>query len=50
VPGKRYVDWELADPSGLPVPEIRRIRDEIERRTAQLIAELGRSAPTGAAS
>jgi arsenate reductase len=50
VPGKRYVDWELADPSGLPVPEIRRIRDEIERRTAELIAELGRSAPTGAAS
>ena len=50
VTGKRYVDWELADPSGLPVPEIRRIRDEIERRTAELIAELGRSAPTGAAS
>jgi hypothetical protein len=50
VPGKRYVDWELADPSGLPVPEIRRIRDEIERRTAELIAERGRSAPTGAAS
>jgi len=31
-PGKRYLDWELEDPSGKSVAEIRPIRDEIERR------------------
>ena len=31
-PGKRYVDWELDDPAGKPVEEVRPIRDEIERR------------------
>ena len=50
VPGKRYSDWELDDPSGQPLPETRRIRDEIERRTDELIAELERDARTGAAS
>lgn len=41
VPGKRYVDWELADPSGKSVEEIRPIRDEIERRVRELLTELG---------
>ena len=50
VPGKRYADWELDDPSGQPLPETRRIRDEIERRTNELIAELERDARTEAAS
>jgi arsenate reductase (thioredoxin) len=29
IPGKRYVEWELPDPAGLPVEDVRRIRDEI---------------------
>jgi len=36
VPGKRYVDWDLADPAGKGADEVRAIRDEIERRVAQL--------------
>jgi arsenate reductase (thioredoxin) len=40
IPGRRYVDWELDDPSGRPVEDVRRIRDEIERRVAELGAEL----------
>lgn len=39
-PGKRYVDWELADPAGEEIDEIRPIRDEIERRVRSLAAEL----------
>jgi arsenate reductase (thioredoxin) len=36
MPGKRYVDWELEDPAGKDVETVRRIRDEIERRVADL--------------
>jgi len=50
IPGKRYADWELDDPSGRPLAETRQIRDAIERRTDELVAELERDAPTGAAS
>jgi arsenate reductase (thioredoxin) len=39
-PGKRYVDWDLADPAGLPVEAVRPIRDEIERRVQALLTEL----------
>jgi len=39
IPGKRYIDWELDDPKGRPVKEVRAIRDEIARRVAQLLAE-----------
>jgi arsenate reductase (thioredoxin) len=39
-PGKRYVDWELADPAGLPVDDVRPIVDEIDRRVRELLAEL----------
>ena len=39
-PGKRYVDWELDDPAGKPVDEVRPIRDEIERRVRALLGEL----------
>jgi arsenate reductase (thioredoxin) len=39
-PGVRYVDWDLPDPSGKPVEEVRPIRDEIERRVRELMAEL----------
>ena len=40
VPGKRYLDWDLPDPSGLPVEVIRPIRDEIDARVRALITEL----------
>ena len=40
-PGKRYEDWDLADPSGKPVDEVRPIRDEIEQRVRHLLTELG---------
>jgi arsenate reductase (thioredoxin) len=40
VPGKRYLDWELADPKGRPLDEVRATRDEIERRVVKLIGEL----------
>ena len=43
VPGTRYVDWELDDPHGRPLDEVRRIRDEIDARVLGLVAELDRS-------
>lgn len=39
-PGKRYLDWELPDPAGLPAEEIRPIRDELDARVRALLAEL----------
>jgi len=41
VPGKRYVDWDLPDPKGRPVAEVRATRDEIARRVDALLGELG---------
>jgi protein-tyrosine-phosphatase len=43
-PGKRYEDWELDDPAGKDVADVRPIRDEIERRVLALLDELGVSA------
>jgi len=40
-PGKRYLDWELEDPAGKSLDEVRPIRDEIDRRVRGLLAELG---------
>jgi protein-tyrosine-phosphatase len=40
IPGKRYIDWQLPDPSGRPIEEVRRVRDEIERRVTGLVEEL----------
>jgi arsenate reductase len=40
IPGRRYIDWELRDPKGLPVEEVRAIRDDIGRRVSALVAEL----------
>lgn len=40
-PGKRYLDWELDDPSGASLETVRRIRDEIAGRVEGLLAELG---------
>jgi arsenate reductase (thioredoxin) len=41
IPGRRYVDWDLADPKGRPIEEVRATRDEIGRRVEKLVAELG---------
>jgi arsenate reductase (thioredoxin) len=43
IPGKRYIDWELQDPQGRPVDEVRATRDEIARRVQQLLTELDAS-------
>ena len=40
-PGKRYVDWELTDPAGLSVEEVRPIRDDLRARVEGLLSELG---------
>jgi arsenate reductase (thioredoxin) len=40
IPGKRYIDWELTDPSGQPLEVVREVRDEIGRRISALIEEL----------
>lgn len=47
-PGKHYVDWELSDPAGRSLDEVRGIRDEIERRVEGLVAELTGPTPPGA--
>ena len=39
-PGKRYIDWEIADPAGKPVDQVRPICDEIDRRVTELFTEL----------
>ena len=39
-PGKRYVDWELPDPAGKPIGDVRPIRDEIADRVDALLTEL----------
>ncbi|KZX21114.1 arsenate reductase ArsC [Rathayibacter tanaceti] len=39
-PGKRYEDWDLADPHGKELDEVRAIRDDIRRRVQALLAEL----------
>jgi arsenate reductase (thioredoxin) len=43
IPGKRYLDWELQDPSGQSLEAVRPIRDEIERRVSSLVEELDSS-------
>ncbi len=40
IPGKRYLDWDLPDPKGRPIPEVRATRDEIDRRVRALVREL----------
>jgi protein-tyrosine-phosphatase len=41
IPGKRYLDWDLPDPAGRPIEEVRATREEIRRRVEELIGELG---------
>ena len=42
IPGKRYLDWDLPDPSGKPLEEVRQTRDDIARRVKELAADLPR--------
>ena len=44
IPGKRYLDWDLQDPAGLPLDEVRAIRDDIASRVNEIVLELNRSA------
>jgi protein-tyrosine-phosphatase len=44
IPGKRYIDWNLPDPKGRPMADVRRLRDDIERRVTELALELDESA------
>ena len=41
VPGKRYVSWDLPDPKGRPLADVRALRDDIAGRVAALATELG---------
>jgi arsenate reductase len=41
IPGKRYLDWDLPDPKDQSVEQVRRTRDEIERRVRALVLDLG---------
>jgi arsenate reductase len=43
IPGKRYVDWDLPDPSGLPVEQVREIRNDIAKRVGVLLESLDRN-------
>src|SRR5829696_482630 len=45
IPGKRYIDWDLQDPAGLPLDEVRVIRDDIARRVNELVLELDQQGP-----
>ena len=40
IPGKRYIDWELADPKDLPIEKVREIRDDIKQRVEHLVESL----------
>jgi arsenate reductase (thioredoxin) len=40
IPGKKYLDWELPDPQGMPVEKVREVRDEISRRVHDLVHQL----------
>jgi arsenate reductase len=47
IPGKRYIDWDLPDPKGRALDEVRAIRDEIAERVQQLVTELETTALKG---
>ena len=40
IPGKRYIDWDLPDPKGRPLDEVRATRDDIAGRVGTLLDEL----------
>jgi len=45
IPGKRYLDWDLSDPKGRPIDEVRATRDEIASHVKQFLAELDADRP-----
>jgi arsenate reductase len=45
IPGKRYIDWDLEDPAGRVLEDVRRIRDDIAGRVEELVAELDHNVP-----
>jgi protein-tyrosine-phosphatase len=45
IPGKRYLDWDLPDPKGRAIEEVRATRDDIARRVQALVAELDAGRP-----
>jgi arsenate reductase (thioredoxin) len=40
IPGKKYIDWDLQDPKGLPIDQVRKIRDDISSRVDALVTSL----------
>jgi protein-tyrosine-phosphatase len=46
VPGKRYIAWRLFDPKGRPLDDVRELRDDVERRIAELVDDLDRACTT----
>jgi arsenate reductase len=40
IPGRRYLDWDLPDPKGRPLDEVRATRDHIDRLVRELVEEL----------
>ncbi len=40
IPGKKYIDWDLTDPDGKSVDEVRAIRNDINARVRQLASDL----------
>jgi arsenate reductase len=49
IPGKRYLDWQLEDPAGRPIDEVRATRDEIAQRVEALVSELDAITPSSQA-
>ena len=47
IPGKRYIDWDLRDPKGLPIEDVRVIRDEIKKRVDGLVKDLDHATVRG---
>jgi arsenate reductase len=47
IPGKRYIDWDLRDPKGLELAEVRAIRDDIASRVLSLVKDLDRAVIRG---
>src|SRR5450759_5318714 len=46
IPGKRYIDWQLDDPNGRPIDEVRATRDAIAQRVKALVSELDVTDPS----
>jgi protein-tyrosine-phosphatase len=47
IPGKRYIDWDLPDPKGLPSDQVRAIRDKLAERVERLVDELDAATASG---